>query len=94
MNEAMMIDLIKTVPSLEDIERTTDKMCKHDAENDSYILELKSRRGKHYPDTLIEKAKYDYLMSYADKTGRTPLYVISSGGHTCLLYTSPSPRDS
>ena len=82
MNEAMMIDLIKTVPSLKDIERTADKMCKHDAENDSYILELKSRRGKHYPDTLIEKAKYDYLMSYADKAG------------SCLLYTSPSPRDS
>ena len=38
------------------------------------FIELKSRKT-HYPDLLIEKMKYDFLLAEAEKLGYTPWYV-------------------
>jgi hypothetical protein len=42
-----------------------------------YDIELKCRRT-HYDDLLIEKMKYDNLISRATKFGTTPIYINST----------------
>lgn len=41
------------------------------------FIELKSRKT-HYPDLLIEKMKYDFLVDEADRLGLTPWYINST----------------
>ena len=38
------------------------------------FIELKSRKT-HYPELLIEKIKYDFLLEEADKLGYEPWYI-------------------
>lgn len=44
------------------------------SERESVFIELKCRRT-HYPDLLIEKIKYDFLVSESDKLGLQPWYI-------------------
>jgi hypothetical protein len=41
------------------------------------FIELKSRKT-HYPDLLIEKMKYDFLLEEANLLGFTPWYINST----------------
>ena len=41
------------------------------------FIELKSRKT-HYPDLLIEKMKYDFLVDEAERLGLQPWYINST----------------
>ena len=47
------------------------------SEKEKLFIELKCRRT-HYPELLIEKAKYDFLLSESSKLGLAPWYVNST----------------
>lgn len=42
--------------------------------DEKLFIELKSRKT-HYPELLIEKMKYDFLLEEADKLGYEPWYI-------------------
>jgi hypothetical protein len=44
------------------------------SESEKLFIELKCRRT-HYPDLLIEKMKYDFLLSESAKLGLAPWYI-------------------
>lgn len=44
------------------------------SEEHKMFIELKSRRT-HYPELLIEKMKFDFLLSESAKLGLTPWYI-------------------
>ena len=44
------------------------------SEREKLFIELKCRRT-HYPDLLIEKIKFDFLVSESDKLGLEPWYI-------------------
>ena len=44
------------------------------SEKEKLFIELKSRRT-HYPELLIEKMKYDFLLEESAKLGLSPWYV-------------------
>ena len=76
----MLAQLREHQTPLADLAPSTDSMCRWDAENAAYIVELKNRPGKQYPDTLIERSKYDALLAEAETSGRKALYVVQSAG--------------
>jgi len=47
------------------------------SEKEKLFIELKSRRT-HYPELLIEKMKYDFLLEESAKLGLSPWYVNST----------------
>ena len=47
------------------------------SEEGKLFIELKCRRT-HYPDLLIEKAKYDFLLEESAKLGLSPWYINST----------------
>ena len=47
------------------------------SESEKLFIELKCRRT-HYPDLLIEKAKYDFLLEESAKLGLAPWYINST----------------
>lgn len=75
MKEAELFDWLKAnkFPDLIHSPETYDGFdCT--SESEKLFVELKSRRT-HYPDLLIEKSKYDFLLSESDKLGLTPWYI-------------------
>jgi hypothetical protein len=47
------------------------------SESEKLFIELKCRRT-HYPELLIEKMKYDFLLEESSKLGLSPWYVNST----------------
>lgn len=59
------------------ITKTENTYCRWDAESDSYLVELKSRRA-HYNTQIIEYCKLDALMAEASKQDKTVMYIAST----------------
>lgn len=62
-----------------DLTTSSEEYDKYDCVSDEHhlFIELKSRKT-HYPDLLIEKAKFDYLLEKAASLGYTPMYINST----------------
>ena len=69
LREAYLPDLIHSPQEYDGFDCTTDKY--------KMFIELKSRKT-HYPDLLIEKMKYDFLLEEAHLLGFTPWYINST----------------
>lgn len=74
--EGMHNLVTSSIKSLSDLKRPDNKMSVFDAYNDLAIVEYKFRRGQHYPDTLIEKKKYDNMRMYG--SSKVCLYIVHS----------------
>lgn len=75
MKEQELFDWLKAnkFPDLIHSPETYDGFdCTSEAEK--LFIELKCRRT-HYPDLLIEKIKFDFLVSESDKLGLQPWYI-------------------
>ena len=77
MNEQLLFDELKTV--VPDLARAEHKMSRWDCRSDCsrLLIELKCRRT-HYPTLLLEKKKYDAMLSKAEELGYEPLYINST----------------
>lgn len=75
MKEQELFDWLKTekFPDLVHSPEIFDGFDCTSAEHKMFI-ELKSRKT-HYPELLIEKMKYDFLLQEAEKLGYEPWYV-------------------
>jgi hypothetical protein len=68
-----------------------DKFSRYDAfdEDKGIMLEIKCR-NKHYPDTLIEKIKYDWNKNFAEENNLEFWYAVSMpnkpGSHTIYIF--------
>ena len=76
MNEADLLARVEEVFKW-GIVKTEDTYCRWDAENDSYLVELKARRA-HYPTQIIEYCKLDSLMEEAAKQNKEVMYIAST----------------
>lgn len=67
----------KAFGNLSDLQGT-NQMCRYDASNQSFIVELKARASRFcsYPDTMIEKSKFDSNMSTALSEDKKFIYAV------------------
>lgn len=77
-NERGLFDYLKLY-HFPDLVKSKDKLSKWDCYSEiwGYRIELKCRK-KHYDTLLIEKTKYDYLVSECFGANETPLYICST----------------
>ena len=70
-----------------DLQLCKNKRSRYDCYSDKHKLdiELKCRRT-HYDRLLIEKTKFDSLMSRSEKEGTTPLYINSTPSGIYAFY--------
>lgn len=75
MNEQQLFDWLKT-NHYPDLFRSESEFDGFDCISNEHklFIELKSRKT-HYDELLIEKYKYDFLMSEAGKLSYTPCYI-------------------
>jgi hypothetical protein len=88
MNEAKVIDLLNKAQY--NFEKMDDKFSRYDAFDPKLgiMLEIKCRK-KHYPDTMLEKMKYDWNVEYAEENGFIFMYAVSmphEGGHRLYVF--------
>jgi Holliday junction resolvase len=78
MSEQELFEFLKK-NHIPDLEMSDEPMSHWDCYSAKYQydIELKCRRT-HYDDLLIEKMKYDNLISRATKFGTTPIYINST----------------
>ena len=78
MSEKELFDYLQK-NHIPDLEMSDEPMSHWDCYSAKYQydIELKCRRT-HYDDLLIEKMKYDNLISRATKYGTTPIYINST----------------
>ena len=50
---------------------------------------------KNFESTKVAKEEFESMIDYLEVENEKPVDIgeVSDGYHTCLLYTSPSPRD-
>ena len=94
MNEAKVIDLLNAAQY--NFEKMDDKFSRYDAFDPKLgiMLEIKCRK-KHYPDTMLEKMKYDWNKEFAEENGFEFYYAVSmphEGGHRLYVF-SPSAME-
>ena len=77
MNEKELLDVLNDEFKLELKSTCEDTFCRFDADNDTYMAELKCRRA-HYNTQMIEYDKLDFIKTEADKTNRDFLYCVST----------------
>lgn len=77
MNEKELLEVINTEFKLGLESTCEDTFCRHDADNNQYMAELKCRRT-HYDTQLIEYDKLDAVKARADETNREFLYCVST----------------
>ena len=74
MTQTEIIDKLNSIyPGLDLIE-TEDKFCPYDAENERYLVEIKSR-DKQYKSWIIEKKKFDSNIVKSVETGKMFVYL-------------------
>lgn len=75
MKEQELFDWLKT-SHFPDLEKSTNTYDGFDCSSNEYkmFVELKSRKT-HYPELLIEKMKFDFLIDEAKKLGFSPWYI-------------------
>lgn len=75
MNEQQLFDWLKT-NHYPDLTKSESEFDGFDCQSDEHklFIELKSRKT-HYDDLLIEKYKFDFLVTEAGKLSYTPCYV-------------------
>ena len=79
MTQTEIIDKLNSIyPGLDLIE-TEDKFCSYDAENERYIVEVKSR-DKQYRSWAIEKKKFDTNIVKSVQTGKMFVYLTEYNG--------------
>jgi len=78
VKEQELFDWLKT-EFFPDLERSPDTYDGFDctSQEQGMFIELKSRHT-HYPDLLIEQAKYDYLMAESEKLAFAAYYINST----------------
>lgn len=78
-----------------DLRESDDKFSKYDCYSEKFRLDIELKcRQTHYDDLLIEKAKYDYLVSRAQRFNTKAFYVNSTpnGVYVFNLSTLPEPK--
>lgn len=77
-NEADLFSQIK-LSNYIDLVKSEDKMSRWDcySAHFNHRIELKCR-GRHYDDLLIEKSKYDYMVTQAHENLEVPMYICST----------------
>lgn len=79
MTQTEIIDKLNSIyPGLDLIE-TDDKFCSYDAENERYIVEIKSRE-KQYRSWVIEKKKFDGNIDKSVELGKKFIYLTEYNG--------------
>lgn len=79
MTQTEIIDKLNSIyPGLDLIE-TDDKFCSYDAENERYIVEIKSRE-KQYRSWVIEKKKFDDNIDKSVELGKKFIYLTEYNG--------------
>lgn len=75
MKEQQLFDWLKE-NKFPDLVHSPEAYDGFDCTSDEHkmFIELKSRRT-HYPELLIEKMKFDFLITEAEKLGLTPWYI-------------------
>ena len=70
-----------------DLIKSKDKFSSWDCYSKmwGYRIELKCRK-RHYETLLIEKNKYDHLVSECFGANETPLYICSTPKYTVIIY--------
>ena len=62
-----------------DLKNSNDKFSKYDCYSEEFKLDIELKcRQTHYDDLLIEKAKYDYLVSRGKKFNTKAFYINST----------------
>ena len=77
MNEKELLELLNDEFKLELKSTCEDAFCRYDADNETYMAELKCRRA-HYNTQMIEYDKLDAIKAVADETSRDFLYCVST----------------
>lgn len=92
LQEKDLFELIKKY-ILPDLEESEQKMSKYDCYSIArgFDIELKCRRT-HYDDLLIEKMKFDALMTRADKFNTKPIYINSTPEGVWSFHISMLPQ--
>ena len=70
MNEKELLEVLNDEFKLELKSTCEETFCRFDADNDTYMAELKCRRA-HYNTQMIEYDKLDFIKTEADKTTET-----------------------
>lgn len=75
MKEQELFEWLK-LSHLPDLEKSANTYDGFDCSSAEYkmFIELKSRKT-HYPELLIEKMKFDFLIEEANKLGYSPWYI-------------------
>jgi hypothetical protein len=78
MTEQSLFDYIKAT-YLEDLEKSEHTYEYIDATSNGYRLSIELKcRHTHYDELILEKDKYESLMSRANELGFTPFYINST----------------
>jgi len=87
VNESTIIKALNTIAY--DFKPMDDKFSRYDAfdEKKGIMLEIKCR-NKHYPDTIIEKMKYEWNRNFAEEHELEFWYAVSmpSKANTHIIY--------
>jgi hypothetical protein len=92
LQEKDLFELLKKY-ILPDLEESEHKVSKYDCFSLEKMvdIELKCRRT-HYDDLLIEKMKFDALMTRADKFNTKPIYINSTPNGVWSFHISILPQ--
>lgn len=90
VNESIMHKLTKKcIKSMQNITKATNRHSVFDAYNDKCVIEYKARRGPKYPDTLIERKKYDSNINL----GKVFVYAVAVQGRIYYFDISRLTRE-
>jgi hypothetical protein len=94
MTEDKVIELLNAANY--NFEKMDDKFSRYDAFDPKLgiMLEIKCRK-KHYPDTMLEKMKYDWNKEFAEENGFDFFYAVSmphEDGHRLYVF-NPSAME-
>jgi hypothetical protein len=75
-SQQSIADFLMEMPEYSALVSPDSEMCCYDYSNDKYIIEIKDRGTTDYPDTMLEKGKWESLIEVHHQTGKIPLYVV------------------
>ena len=79
MTQTEIINKLNSIYPGLDLVETEDRFCSYDAENERYIVEVKSR-DKEYRSWAIEKKKFDTNIVKSVQTGKMFVYLTEYNG--------------
>ena len=92
MTEKEILEQLRTVPQLGDLNKTENSFDRVDAYNDKCIVEIKGRASHlNYDSAIIEYDKYDAMKTY--NGGKQALYVMNKGESVYIFHLNKLDND-